>query len=40
MVLDKAAIDKLDKMLSIPLNSLVLKVLELEHYSHLLNFLP
>ena len=38
--LDEAAIDELDKLLSIPLDSLVLKVLELEHYSGLLNFLP
>ena len=36
---DEAAIDELEKLLSIPINSLVLKLLELEHYSDLLNFL-
>ena len=38
--LDKNDIDEFDKMLSIPLNFLVLRVLDLEHYSELLNFLP
>ena len=38
--LDEAAIDELEKLLSIPLDSLALKVLELEHYSDLLTFLP
>ena len=38
--LDEAAIDELEKMLSIPLDSLVLKVLELDHYSDLLTVLP
>ena len=32
-------IDKLEKLLSIPLDSLMLKVIELEHYSDLLTFL-
>jgi vacuolar protein sorting-associated protein 35 len=38
--LDEAAIDALEKLLSIPLESLALKVLELDHYSSLLMFLP
>ena len=38
--LDEAAIDKLEILLSIPLDYLALKVLELEHYSDLLTFLP
>ena len=38
--LDDAAIDELEKLLSTPLDSLVLKVLELEHYSDLLTVLP
>ena len=38
--LDKAAIDKLEKLIYIPFHSLVLKVLELDHYSELLTFLP
>eukprot|EP00566_Odontella_aurita_P002104 CAMPEP_0113543468 /NCGR_PEP_ID=MMETSP0015_2-20120614/10174_1 /TAXON_ID=2838 /ORGANISM="Odontella" /LENGTH=1074 /DNA_ID=CAMNT_0000443629 /DNA_START=285 /DNA_END=3508 /DNA_ORIENTATION=- /assembly_acc=CAM_ASM_000160 len=38
--LDDAAVDELEKLLSIPLDSLALKVLELEHYSDLLTFLP
>ena len=38
--LDEAAIDELEKMLSVSLDSLVLKVLELEHYSDLLAFFP
>ena len=38
--LDEAAIDDLERLLSIPLDSLVLKVLELENYSDLLIFLP
>ena len=37
--LDEAAIDKLEKLLSIPLDSLVLKLLEFEHYSDLITFL-
>ena len=39
-LLDEAAMDELEKLLSIPLDSLVLKVLELEHYSDLLTVLP
>ena len=38
--LDEAAIEKLEKLLSVPLDSLVLKVLEIEDYSYLLTFLP
>jgi vacuolar protein sorting-associated protein 35 len=38
--LDEASITELEKMLSIPLDSLALKVLELELYSDLLQFLP
>ena len=38
--LNEAAIDELEKRLSIPLDYLVLKVIELEHYSELLSFLP
>ena len=38
--LNEAAIDELEKLLSVPLDSLVLKVIELEHYSDLLTFLP
>ena len=37
--LNEAAIDELEKLLSVPLDSLVLKVIELEHYSDLLTFL-
>ena len=33
-------IDKLEKLLSIPLDSLVFNMLHLEHYSGLLAFLP
>ena len=36
----EAAIDELEKLPPIPLDSLVLKVLELEHYSDLLTVLP
>ena len=38
--LDEAASDELERLLSIPLDSLVLKVLELEHYSDLITLLP
>ena len=38
--LDEAAIDELEKLLSVPLDSVVLKVLELEQYSDLLTVLP
>ena len=38
--LGEAAIDRLERLLSIPLDSLVLKFLELEHYSGILSFLP
>ena len=38
--LDQPSITELEKMLSIPLESLALKVLELSHYSELLQFLP
>lgn len=38
--LDQPSIAELEKMLSIPLESLALKVLELSHYSELLQFLP
>ena len=38
--LDEVAIEELEKLLSIPLDSLALRVLELEHYSNLLTFLP
>ena len=37
---DEAAIDELEKILSTPLDYLVLKVLELDNYSNLLPFLP
>ena len=33
--LDDSAIDELEKMLSIPLDSIMLKVLDIEHYSDL-----
>ena len=35
-----AAIYEIERLLSIPHDYLVLKVLELEHYSDLINFLP
>ena len=35
-----AAIDEIERLLSIPHDYLVLKVLELEHYSDLLAFFP
>jgi len=38
--LDEASVNELEKLLSIPLDSLALKVLELDHYSELLTFLP
>jgi len=38
--LDEASVVELEKMLSIPLDSLALKVLQLDHYSDLLRFLP
>lgn len=38
--LDEVSVTELEKMLSIPLDSLALKVLELEYYSDLLQFLP
>lgn len=38
--LDDVAVEELEKLLSIPLDSLALRVLELEHYSDLLTFLP
>ena len=38
--LDEDTIEELEKLLSIPLDSLVLKVLDLEHYSDLLTVLP
>ena len=38
--LDEASVVEMEKMLSIPLDSLALKVLELDHYSELLHFLP
>ena len=38
--LNEADIDELEKLLSIPLNSLVLTVIELENYFDLLIFLP
>jgi len=38
--LDDVAVEELEKLLSIPLDSLALRVLELEHYSNLLTFLP
>ena len=37
---DDVAVEELEKLLSIPLDSLALRVLELEHYSDLLTFLP
>ena len=39
-LLDEAAIGKLEKLLSVPLDSLVLKMIELDHYSDLITFLP
>lgn len=39
-VLDDAAIVELEKLLSIPLDSLALRVLELDQYSLLISFLP
>jgi vacuolar protein sorting-associated protein 35 len=39
-VFDDASIVELEKLLSIPLDSLALRVLELEQYSHLIGFLP
>lgn len=38
--LDETVIDKIEKLLSIPLDFFVLKELELEQYSNLLPFLP
>mmetsp|Transcript_6823 Transcript_6823/g.10358 ORF Transcript_6823/g.10358 Transcript_6823/m.10358 type:complete len:1119 (+) Transcript_6823:83-3439(+) len=38
--LDEASVSELQKMLSVPLDSLALKVLQLNHYSALLKFLP
>ena len=38
--LDEAAIDKLEKLISILLDVLVLKVLEIEHYYDLITVLP
>jgi vacuolar protein sorting-associated protein 35 len=38
--LDEVSIVELEKLLSIPLDSLALKVLELENYSELISFLP
>jgi vacuolar protein sorting-associated protein 35 len=38
--LDEVAVVELEKLLSIPLDSLALKVLELSHYSELIGFLP
>ena len=38
--LDSTAIEELEKLLSIPLDTLALKVLTLTHYSDLLRFLP
>ena len=38
--LDEAAIDELEKLLPTPLDSVVLKVLELEQYSDLITVLP
>ena len=37
---DEAAIDELEKLLSVPLNSLFLKVLDVEHHSDLLTLIP
>ena len=39
-LLDEAAIDELERLLSIPLDPLVFRVLDLEHCSDLLTFLP
>jgi Vacuolar protein sorting-associated protein 35 len=39
-MVDDASVVELEKLLSIPLDSLALKVLELEQYSHLIGFLP
>jgi hypothetical protein len=38
--LDEASVIELEKLLSIPLDTLALRVLELEHYSALIGFLP
>eukprot|EP00560_Eucampia_antarctica_P001657 CAMPEP_0197835270 /NCGR_PEP_ID=MMETSP1437-20131217/25280_1 /TAXON_ID=49252 ORGANISM="Eucampia antarctica, Strain CCMP1452" /NCGR_SAMPLE_ID=MMETSP1437 /ASSEMBLY_ACC=CAM_ASM_001096 /LENGTH=1019 /DNA_ID=CAMNT_0043440573 /DNA_START=48 /DNA_END=3107 /DNA_ORIENTATION=+ len=38
--LDSVAVDELEKLLSIPLDTLALRVLDLDHYSDLLTFLP
>jgi len=38
--LDGIAVSELEKLLSLPLESLALRVLELDHYSELLTFLP
>ena len=38
--LDDASVVELEKLLSIPLETLALRVLELEHYSSLITFLP
>ncbi len=38
--LDEVSIVELEKLLSIPLDSLALKVLKLEHYGELISFLP
>jgi vacuolar protein sorting-associated protein 35 len=38
--LDEASVTELEKLLSIPLETLALRVLELEHYSALIGFLP
>ena len=38
--LNEAANDELEKLFSIPIDSLGLKVLDIEHYSDLLTFLP
>ena len=38
--LDEAAIYDIDKLISIPLYSLVLKLQKLKHYSDLITFLP
>jgi vacuolar protein sorting-associated protein 35 len=38
--LDEASVSEMERMLSIPLDTLALKVLELDHYADLLQFLP
>jgi hypothetical protein len=38
--LDEVSIVELEKLLSIPLDSLALKVLKIEHYGELISFLP